>query len=131
MLISNSHLHLVRYNMLISNSHLHWVLLSAWYCPQLGYCLICWVLVMLSTVGYDHPHLRIYHPCRLVLFPTWLLFGLLGAGRPRVLGYEHPHLRTYHPCHVKLYKFLLVNHLFCVICPRHMNHLNLYFCLLK
>jgi len=31
------------YNMLISNSHMQWVLLSAWYCSQLGYCLICWV----------------------------------------------------------------------------------------
>jgi len=29
--------------MLISNSHMQWVLLSAWYCSQLGYCLICWV----------------------------------------------------------------------------------------
>jgi len=31
------------YNMLISNSHMQWVLLSTWYCSQLGYCLICWV----------------------------------------------------------------------------------------
>jgi len=31
------------YNMLIRNSHMQWVLLSAWYCSQLGYCLICWV----------------------------------------------------------------------------------------
>jgi len=46
------------YNMLITNSHLQWVLLSAWYCSQLGYCLICWVLVVLSTLGYTHspPH---------------------------------------------------------------------------
>jgi len=29
------------YNMLISNFHLQWVLLSAWYCFQLGFCLIC------------------------------------------------------------------------------------------
>jgi len=40
--------------MLISNSHLHWVLLSAWYCSQHGYCLICWVLVMLSNLGDEH-----------------------------------------------------------------------------
>jgi len=29
------------YNMLISNSHMQWVLLSAWYCSQLGHYLIC------------------------------------------------------------------------------------------
>jgi len=40
--------------MLVSNSHLQWVLLSAWYCSQLNYCLICWVLVMLSTLRYEH-----------------------------------------------------------------------------
>jgi len=39
--------------MLISNSPLLWVLLSAWCCSQLSYCLICWVLVMLSTLGYE------------------------------------------------------------------------------
>jgi len=31
-----------------------WVQLSAWYCSQLVYCLICWVRVMLSTLGYEH-----------------------------------------------------------------------------
>jgi len=40
--------------MLISNSHLQWVLLSAWYCFQLGYCLNGCVLVMLNTLGYEH-----------------------------------------------------------------------------
>jgi len=33
-------------NMLITNSHLQWVLLSAWNCLSL--------LVMLSTLGYEH-----------------------------------------------------------------------------
>jgi len=44
--------------MLISNSHLQWVLLSAWYCCHLGYCLICLVLVMLSTLEYEQFYYR-------------------------------------------------------------------------
>jgi len=37
--------------MLISNSHMQWVLLSAWYCSQLGYCLICWVWSCWAPLG--------------------------------------------------------------------------------
>jgi len=40
--------------MLISTSHLQWVQLVAWYCFQLGYCLI-WMLVMLSNIGFEQP----------------------------------------------------------------------------
>jgi len=41
------------YNILIRNSHLQSVQLGARYCSQLGFCLICWVLVMLSNLGYE------------------------------------------------------------------------------
>jgi len=57
------------YNMLISNSNLQWVLLSVWYCScylVLGYCLNCWVLVMLSTVEYEHS-------------PFWFVLATLAA----------------------------------------------------
>jgi len=30
---------------------LQWVLLSAWYCSQLGYCLICWVWLCWAPLG--------------------------------------------------------------------------------
>jgi len=39
--------------MLISTSYLQWVQLDSWYFGQLGYCLLCCVLVMLSNIGYE------------------------------------------------------------------------------
>jgi len=37
--------------MLISNSYMQWVLLGAWYCSQLGYCLICCVWSCWAPLG--------------------------------------------------------------------------------
>jgi len=47
------------YNMLISNSHMQWVLLSAWYCSQFVYCMICWVWSCWAPLGTNFlPPLR-------------------------------------------------------------------------
>jgi len=37
--------------MLISNSDMQWVLLSDWYCSQLGYFMICWVWSCWAPLG--------------------------------------------------------------------------------
>jgi len=44
----------MEYNMRVGNSHLQWVQLGAWYCYQVGHCLICWVLVTLGNIGYEY-----------------------------------------------------------------------------
>jgi len=40
--------------MLIRTSQLQWVQLGAWYYFQLGYCVICWVPVLLGNIGSEN-----------------------------------------------------------------------------